>query len=136
MGFVERWPARQIRAALAGVRLGASAKRVVPVEAVVERPAKRARPAAGLAPFEGHGLAKGAGFLVCLKCGEAFSKGKPPGAVCGGFLERLPVFVELLLGRGALDTSVAGSDRLLELAARRGRPVPPAAGAARAPAPD
>ena len=41
-----------------------SSKRVVPVEPAVERPAKRPRVLAGLAPYEGHASVAGAGCNV------------------------------------------------------------------------
>ena len=119
-------------AASAGVRLKGSAKRVVPVEPAVERPAKRPR-IAGLAVYESYAPVAGAGCNVCLKCGDAWGGNRPAGEVCGGFAAELPELVRMLLQAGASDDSlVSGRVGVRALAGRRGwggggpyEPAPP-----------
>ena len=61
-----------------------NAKKVVPIEGAVERPAKRPRVLAGLAPYEGHAPVFGAGCNACLKCGDVSGRTSSAGEVCGG----------------------------------------------------
>ena len=89
-------------AASAGVRFRDREKRVVPVEAALERPAKRPNRAL-LAPYESHAEVFGGGCNVCLKCGRAWGAGRRAGVVCGGFVPELPALVTMLLMAGAFD---------------------------------
>ena len=114
---------------MAGVR--DREKRVVPVEAALERPAKRPNRAL-LAPYESHAEVYGGHCNCCLKCGRAWGAGRSAGVVCGGLVPELPALVTMLLLAGAFDERLrAGSAGLRALAARRGW----AAGAPYEPAP-
>ena len=119
-------------AASAGVRVRGREKRVVPIEAALERPAKRPCPArAFLAPYESHAQVCGGHYNCCLKCGKAWGAGRAAGDVCGGFVEELPAMIAMLLTAGAFDAGLnEGSAGIRMLAGRRGwaagRPYEPA----------